>query len=72
LLGQGYTLAGNVAGSDGNLYSGDTTWHSDVQGPQGPGWGWQAKSTCRHLKIAFYIDEGLTKESGALRVSVVL
>ena len=28
----------------------------------------RAKSICRHLKIAYYLDEGLTATSGALRV----
>ena len=38
--------------------------HSDTQA----GFGMRAKSICRHLKIAYYLDEGLTATSGALRV----
>ena len=60
LLGDGYTLSGG----DGNFYSGDTGWHSDTQA----GFGMRAKTVCRHLKIAFYLDEGLTASTGALRV----
>ena len=60
LLGEGYTLSGG----DGNFYSGDTGWHSDTQA----GFGMRAKTVCRHLKIAFYLDDGLTDASGALRV----
>jgi hypothetical protein len=46
----------NYMGSDGNLYAGDTSWHSD---------GWQ--SHIRFIKLAFYLDP-LTPETGALRV----
>jgi hypothetical protein len=46
----------NYMGSDGNYYTGDTSWHSD---------GWHSNHV--HVKIAFYLDE-LTRETGALRV----
>ncbi|MDE2125730.1 MAG: phytanoyl-CoA dioxygenase family protein [Armatimonadetes bacterium] len=46
----------NYMGSDGNYYTGDTSWHSD---------GWY--SEMRYLKIAFYLDD-LTRETGCLRV----
>ncbi len=58
LLGDGYTLAGG----DGNYYSGDTSWHSDVMDGT-----WDSKSRVRHLKIAFYLDH-VTRDTGALRV----
>jgi hypothetical protein len=49
-------------GGDGNFYSGDTGWHPDTGGAQ---WPW--KTSCRHLKVAFYLDR-LTRDTGALRV----
>ncbi|WP_135549639.1 phytanoyl-CoA dioxygenase family protein [Paenibacillus cymbidii] len=52
LLGEDF----NYMGSDGNYYSGDTSWHRD---------GYHKKY--KHLKIAFYLDE-LDGNSGALRV----
>jgi hypothetical protein len=52
LLGSGY----GIDGGDGNLYSGDTDWHSDDCG-----------EIVSHLKIAFYLDP-LTRDDGALRV----
>jgi hypothetical protein len=52
LLGPGY----GIDGGDGNLYSGDTDWHSDDFGRE-----------LAHLKIAFYLDP-LTRDDGALRV----
>jgi hypothetical protein len=52
LLGEDF----NYMGSDGNLYAGDTGWHSDGRHTQG-----------LHLKIAFYLDP-LTRETGCLRV----
>jgi ectoine hydroxylase-related dioxygenase (phytanoyl-CoA dioxygenase family) len=60
LLGPGYAYYGG----DGNYYSGDTPWHSDVFNVQD---GEEAKSVVQHLKIAFYLDP-LTSETGALRV----
>lgn len=48
-------------GGDGNFYSGDTGWHSDVMPTVGM---YRAQ---RHIKIAFYLD-ALTRETGALRV----
>jgi hypothetical protein len=52
LLGEDF----NYMGSDGNLYTGDTGWHSD---------GWHAEGL--HVKLAFYLDP-LTRETGCLRV----
>ncbi len=46
----------NYGGSDGNLYIGDTGWHSD---------GWYADH--KHIKIAFYLD-AVTRNTGCLRV----
>src|SRR6185295_19576571 len=43
-------------GSDGNLYVGDTGWHSD---------GWNA--SILNIKLAFYLDP-VTRDTGALRV----
>jgi hypothetical protein len=57
LLGDGY----GFHATDGNLYAGDTGWHSDAFGQ------WPEKTTVRHLKIAFYLDP-LTRDTGALRV----
>ena len=34
------------------------------------GFGWAAKTTTRHLKVAFYLDDELDAETGALRVIV--
>ena len=34
------------------------------------GFGWEAKTTTRHLKVAFYLDDELDAETGALRVIV--
>ncbi|MBA3846686.1 MAG: phytanoyl-CoA dioxygenase family protein [Planctomycetes bacterium] len=47
----------NYMGSDGNLYAGDTPWHSD---------GWN-RGVVRNIKLAFYLDP-LTRDSGCLRV----
>ena len=47
----------NYTTSDGNVYCGDTPWHSD--GPPG--------KTCISIKIAFYLDP-LDAGSGSLRV----
>lgn len=58
LLGVGWSSYGG----DGNFYSGDTGWHSDVAPDH-----WEAKSITRHVKVAFYLDP-LTAETGALRV----
>ena len=46
----------NYMPSDGNYYSGDTSWHSD---------GWHKETL--HIKIAFYLDP-LTRDTGCLRV----
>jgi hypothetical protein len=46
----------NYMGSDGNLYAGDTGWHSD---------GWHREIT--HIKMAFYLDP-VGRDSGCLRV----
>ncbi len=46
----------NYMGSDGNLYAGDTGWHSD---------GWHRDIL--HIKIAFYLDP-VTRDNGCLRV----
>jgi Phytanoyl-CoA dioxygenase (PhyH) len=46
----------NYMGSDGNLYAGDTGWHSDGRHTEG-----------LHVKLAFYLDP-LTRETGCLRV----
>lgn len=46
----------NYMGSDGNLYAGDTPWHSD---------GWHTHYL--HVKFAFYLDD-IDGSSGALRV----
>ena len=43
-------------GSDGNLYAGDTGWHSD---------GWHRDLV--HIKMAFYLDP-VGRNSGCLRV----
>ena len=45
-------------GGDGNVFSCDTAWHSDVYG---------SPADRNHVKVFFYLDE-LTSESGALRV----
>ncbi len=58
LLGVGWASYGG----DGNFYSGDTGWHSDCGGDE-----WPAKTTTKHIKVAFYLDR-LTRETGALRV----
>jgi hypothetical protein len=58
IMGEGWSLNGG----DGNFYSGDTGWHSDVWHGH-----WQAKTTLLNLKIAFYLDP-LTRDTGALRV----
>ena len=47
----------NYRGSDGNLYVGETQWHSDAY----------ADWDILHVKFAFYLDP-LTRETGALRV----
>jgi len=46
----------NYMGSDGNLYAGDTGWHSD---------GWHREIT--HIKLAFYLDP-VGRNTGCLRV----
>ena len=46
----------NYNGSDGNLYAGDTRWHSDI-----------FKGTYRSIKLAFYLDP-ITADTGCLRV----
>src|SRR5688500_2553294 len=46
----------NYMGSDGNLYAGDTGWHSD---------GWSANHL--HVKFAFYLDP-VGRHNGGLRV----
>jgi len=46
----------NYMGSDGNLYAGDTGWHSD---------GWHREIT--HIKMAFYLDP-VGRDTGCLRV----
>ncbi len=43
--------------SDGNLYVGDTRWHSDTQWPE----------PIRFFKMAIYLDP-MTRDTGALRV----
>lgn len=48
----------NYRGSDGNYYTGNTSWHSD---------GYGGRGGLRHIKIAFYLDK-LDGSSGALRV----
>ncbi|HYF48579.1 MAG TPA: phytanoyl-CoA dioxygenase family protein [Planctomycetota bacterium] len=48
-------------GGDGNFYSGDTGWHSDIMPTVG------MYKASRHIKIAFYLD-ALTRDTGALRV----
>lgn len=52
LLGEDY----NYTGSDGNYYTGDTSWHPDGM-----------HRDLRHVKIAFYLDS-VGRETGALRV----
>ena len=47
----------NYIGGDGNLYAGDTGWHSD---------GWRPDGLL-HTKTAFYLDP-VTRDTGALRV----
>ncbi|MCE9590473.1 MAG: phytanoyl-CoA dioxygenase family protein [Planctomycetes bacterium] len=46
----------NYGGSDGNLYAGDTGWHSD---------GWNPSSL--NIKFAFYLDP-VGRDTGCLRV----
>jgi len=46
----------NYMGSDGNLYAGDTGWHSD---------GWHQDQI--HIKLAFYLDP-VARDTGCLRV----
>ena len=46
----------NYMGSDGNLYAGDTGWHSD---------GWHRNIV--HIKMAFYLDP-VSRDTGCLRV----
>ena len=53
LLGEQY----QYWNSDGNLYVGDTRWHSDTQWPE----------PIRFFKMAIYLDP-MTKDTGALRV----
>jgi len=52
ILGENF----NYMGSDGNLYAGDTPWHSD---------GWHRDQI--HLKLAFYLDP-VARDTGCLRV----
>src|SRR5690606_5961483 len=55
------TLCGphyEYAESDGNLFSCDTSWHSDIYG---------APFDQFHLKLSFYLDP-LTAETGAIRM----
>lgn len=52
LLGENF----NYMGSDGNFYTGDTSWHRDGEVRER-----------RHIKMAFYLDE-LSSSTGALRV----
>jgi len=59
LMGSDYQFAGG----DGNFYSGDTGWHSDVFQKC----GFSFYKDCLHIKIAFYLDP-LTRDTGALRV----
>ena len=47
----------NYNGSDGNLYVGDTRWHSDSS----------ATKKYRSLKVAFYLDQ-VSSDAGCLRV----
>jgi hypothetical protein len=54
LMGEGWCFCG----SDGNLYNGDSGWHSD---------GYNKAAGRRHVKLAIYLDH-LAAESGALRV----
>ena len=59
LLGIATSILGdnfNYMGSDGNLYAGDTPWHSD---------GWHKEQI--HIKMAFYLDP-VAKNTGCLRV----
>ncbi|MBP9912748.1 MAG: phytanoyl-CoA dioxygenase family protein [Opitutaceae bacterium] len=46
----------NYVSSDGNYYSGDTTWHLDTAYPSNS-----------YIKVAFYLDR-VTRDTGALRV----
>ncbi|MBA3709225.1 MAG: phytanoyl-CoA dioxygenase family protein [Planctomycetes bacterium] len=55
----------NYAGGDGNLYAGDTGWHSDLIPPTPEGIA--LKLGVLNVKIAFYLDP-VTKDTGALRV----
>lgn len=57
LLGEDFMYQGG----DGNYYSGDTGWHSDLM-PNCPMY-----KASRHVKVAFYLDP-LTRDTGALRV----
>jgi hypothetical protein len=57
LMGPDY----QYAGGDGNFYSGDTGWHSDLM----PNCGFYKH--CLHVKIAFYLDP-VARDTGALRV----
>jgi len=57
LMGADY----QYAGGDGNFYSGDSQWHSDVMTHCG------FYRECLHVKVAFYLDP-LTRDTGALRV----
>ncbi|MDA1139348.1 MAG: phytanoyl-CoA dioxygenase family protein [Planctomycetota bacterium] len=59
ILGVTTSLLGddfNYMGSDGNLYAGDTGWHSDGRHREG-----------LHIKLAFYLDP-VARDSGCLRV----
>ncbi len=67
IAGIGESLLGadfNYLVSDGNYYTGDTTWHTDSS--------WQPDGSfhtghCKILKIAFYLD-AVSRNTGALRV----
>jgi len=59
ILGVTTSLLGddfNYMGSDGNLYAGDTGWHSDGRHRE-----------LLHIKLAFYLDP-VARDSGCLRV----
>ena len=49
--------SGDATSGDGNLYAGDTHWHSDGYGTR----------PVLSIKMAFYLDR-VTRETGALRV----
>ncbi|MBA2482134.1 MAG: phytanoyl-CoA dioxygenase family protein [Planctomycetes bacterium] len=61
MLGEGWAYSGG----DGNLYAGDTGWHSDLIPVSEE--GIRFKTGVLWAKIAFYLDP-IDRESGALRV----